>query len=1239
MSHSRFSDKGRRYLNLRQDQVESVLPEHFQDYYPKFLALLNQYYIWQDKYASTELLSHLFNTRDISETDISLLSYIEDELLLGDTYFEGFGQTVAEKRAAANFSSTLFRAKGSKFAIEWFFRSFYGFDAEVIYPKENIFKTSEVDSQIGPDSLRFLTNDELYQTFAILIKVGVPISKWRDIFKKFAHPAGMYLGGEVLLTSDVISDILADDQDTKQRPTTTYALTADVDVSSASSVLFEGQTATFTLTGTNVVDGIDAVNWHIEHVTTDNDDFPSTIPLVGSKQPLDINSSTGTFQVQTWITDATVESDEVYLVKITDLEGRSLTELSVTVKNSVPTYTMTASTTSLSEGGNVTFTIEGTNVPYFGNTILRWYVSHTSTDNADFVPNPPPLSASSQDVVILDGAGTFGVRLSIDGASDSGESFDVILVDTVGTVVATQTITTVDVVSAYAVTVSDIVEGSQVEINIAVNASEIGDSFTYVITGGDARLSQTTDTFTITSNPFIRILDTTSSNAYEGSTTSTVTVTNNVTSVQVADTFVITDATSTFNLSATPSQAGEGSTVEFSLDGTNVPTQVYYWNLTHGSTVDADFTSPTGALDGSTRIASGTIGSGGSLGSLVFATDSEVSDETFTFNLYTNNTVPGTVVASLPFVIEGTGTSNAITLDKSTMTENNDSIVNTFTTSLADGEYYYYIDGSQNPIYDFVDGEFWNSGDRKPFNVFNGHGTYTITTLADLTFESSEVFVTKVSATATGAILATSPNITVTNTSSQSYTIASYGTLVEGDTIDLSVVSNGPAETVFVELTGDISQFSTTQSTALSTPEGIKIFSFPTTSTTTHSGTQNITATVARGNYVNSGGAQVAALAFTLVDQDPTGTLTPSNLSPSEGDTVTFDLTGSNISDGTYYYRDYAKVKPVRVSSGNTSGSSSITMSSTDLAKLQHGMKTLDLQVTGTITGIFSTNVTLSTPNARATTTGEILHFISPEDIEDTDNSSLYGSFTFASGSGSFEVDFATNADFSNDEHNFSVYSSNLPISSYEESLVATAPTVTVQDQTLFTIQFTDSALTDTGAGDIYLESVGTNSAAVSSTKFAMNRDGTIGNTTNQSSSPQTTETNDWINPPSSRFSTAGDQFQVRIRAWEDSARTIPCSAGDQDQNTASYQTAVWTLSGNLGATTWQPNSSNQWHRLSTNVLVELDGYRSGGGSENLTIYLTLEIKSYTGTLGSGTTYLTKNFTMRGGLNVTVNSR
>jgi hypothetical protein len=111
MSHERFVNKRRRSLNLREPAIGNILPEHFADLYPKFITMLKKYYEFQDQNDSTELLNHLFATRDINETDITLLTYIEDELLLGESYFQKFGSNETELRAAANFSNTLFISK------------------------------------------------------------------------------------------------------------------------------------------------------------------------------------------------------------------------------------------------------------------------------------------------------------------------------------------------------------------------------------------------------------------------------------------------------------------------------------------------------------------------------------------------------------------------------------------------------------------------------------------------------------------------------------------------------------------------------------------------------------------------------------------------------------------------------------------------------------------------------------------------------------------------------------------------------------------------------------------------------------------------------------------------------------------------------------------------------------------------------------------------------------------------
>ena len=174
--------------------VEKVLPDHFKTEYPKLVSFLKEYFHFEDSDGSpSRLVNDLFYARDINQVDESLLSYIEDELLLGQAYFEGF----LDKRTAAKFSHNLYSTKGTKFSIQQFFRMFYGIDVEVDYPKKDVFTVGS--SEIGAESIKFLTNDELYQTFAIRIISELSQKDWERPYKLFVHPAGMFVGSEVRL--------------------------------------------------------------------------------------------------------------------------------------------------------------------------------------------------------------------------------------------------------------------------------------------------------------------------------------------------------------------------------------------------------------------------------------------------------------------------------------------------------------------------------------------------------------------------------------------------------------------------------------------------------------------------------------------------------------------------------------------------------------------------------------------------------------------------------------------------------------------------------------------------------------------------------------------------------------------------------------------------------------------------------------------------------------------------------
>jgi len=207
-------DNNRTLLNLHRAEIEKVLPAYFAEDYPNLIQLFEEYYKWLDSADNPGgQIKRLYASRDATQVPDNLLEHLEDELLLGQSYFGGF----INKREAVKFSNTLYRSKGTKYSIEQFFRAFFGVDPQITYPKEKIFMVGpSIDydadstnsagqqvkfeaSKIGPESYRYITDDKLYQVLSILIRTSIPRSKWNDVYKLFVHPSGMYIGSEILL--------------------------------------------------------------------------------------------------------------------------------------------------------------------------------------------------------------------------------------------------------------------------------------------------------------------------------------------------------------------------------------------------------------------------------------------------------------------------------------------------------------------------------------------------------------------------------------------------------------------------------------------------------------------------------------------------------------------------------------------------------------------------------------------------------------------------------------------------------------------------------------------------------------------------------------------------------------------------------------------------------------------------------------------------------------------------------
>ena len=130
-----------------------------------------------------------------------LLNNLVSELAGGLETGENFTST----RYALTRLAELARNKGTKFSFQEFFRLFFQQVADVEYGKQSIFNIGDSASQIGVESLKFIQDNELFQTFGLLVKTGIDTSKWSELYKKFVHPAGFYFKGQVV--SDTVGSL------------------------------------------------------------------------------------------------------------------------------------------------------------------------------------------------------------------------------------------------------------------------------------------------------------------------------------------------------------------------------------------------------------------------------------------------------------------------------------------------------------------------------------------------------------------------------------------------------------------------------------------------------------------------------------------------------------------------------------------------------------------------------------------------------------------------------------------------------------------------------------------------------------------------------------------------------------------------------------------------------------------------------------------------------------------------
>ncbi len=217
MAHS-LQDLNRRKLRLDVPSVTELLPEYFQEEFgvdsgslTKLLDLYYQYLDENSTHAFHKEISNLFSTRDAAQTDQTYLDELIKEIgngLQSASFFQN-------PRLMAKLIPLFYKSKGSLVTAEGFFRGFYGQEVDIQYPKDNLLYIGGIDSsgkqgRIGYQYQNRIQDNATYQIFSILVKTGLAVSDYQTLYKKFVHPAGFYLAGQVEITGNGILAMTAD---------------------------------------------------------------------------------------------------------------------------------------------------------------------------------------------------------------------------------------------------------------------------------------------------------------------------------------------------------------------------------------------------------------------------------------------------------------------------------------------------------------------------------------------------------------------------------------------------------------------------------------------------------------------------------------------------------------------------------------------------------------------------------------------------------------------------------------------------------------------------------------------------------------------------------------------------------------------------------------------------------------------------------------------------------------------
>ena len=890
----------------------------------------------------------------------------------------------------------------------------------------------------------------------------------------------MYLGGEVFIVDDVLVDIGALNQEFGSiMPFTTPEYSVSVNATTQN----EGTDFVFTITGTNVPPpGIDALYWYGVHGTTEDADFgvnsydgTTGLPGADNKQYFEINGSAGTFSVVTLIDaeTAVAEGDETFTVYVEDGDGRPIDNVTLTITDLVPSYTISTdapNTTAIAgdtsdEGTTVTFTVDGINVPNAGSAILKWYIDlgASTTNQTNFETTLPTTPATAEEILIVGSTGTFQIQSRVNGEVDLNSNYTIKVINENGIEKINRVQYLTDEVPSLAVSPpgATVIEGNTLEITITSGGYNVGKDIDYAITGAmatDGRIASDDLTGSVTlisdgsgGSTGVAQVPVSSTEDYESPTNGTFTATDNNLNagfeISSALTFTVSDGPPAYTITGSPAVGQDGGSVTYTVGGQNIPDGSVWFYINDIDTDDGDWVG-TPPRNGSRLEIVVSGGTGTASNPTQYATDGDSTDNFYQIFIYDSQT-GGTELAEGNRIIAGT--TNTVTITPSSVApEEGDSITvdvtlgGSYQDTGSGGVYKYWITGTNITSSDFQSGYSAESS-AVDLTISGGNGTINLTLANDFKTEGSETFVVVVGEeTAPGsgvfATIGESADIVVADTSKPTYTLDVPSSVGEDENLNVQVncIQGTEAEQLYVELTGTgASQYTVQQQDSPGTIAGsFKIFTFITTGDNSVSDAdRTITATVRRGSH--AGTIVAGPTNITLTDPQQY-TLTASDTTPDEGTTVTFNVTGP---DGTYYYRPQG-FEPVSVDTTQGSTIVSTVYAVQNYTTLATGHTQQTNGINGTINNIGQGSLTMTAPSLQ-TQLNLLVTFASIANFEYFSGANEpTGSVTISGGTGSFDVDVTTSAVSENKQFIYELHDVDQNVS----STVLASETITIQN-------------------------------------------------------------------------------------------------------------------------------------------------------------------------------------------------